>query len=127
MAKRLTSDTVAEEAAQRPSRRMGNKTNARMSEEPGAYVYLLKCADDSYDVGSARRGLERRVSEHNHGTHGGYTSKRLPVKLLWAEHFQNIIDAVAVERQLKGWSRAKKEALIRGDYGSLQELAKRRT
>ncbi|MGQ3299215.1 GIY-YIG nuclease family protein [Reyranella sp.] len=51
----------------------------------------------------------------------------MPVKLLWGEHFQNIIDAVAVERQLKGWSRAKKEALIRGDYGSLQELAKRRT
>ena len=96
-----------------------------MDAESGAHVYLLRCADGSYYVGSACRGLERRVSEHNHGTFGGYTSKRLPVVLVWAEHFLDIVDAIAVERQIKGWSRAKKEALIRDDYGSLRLLAKR--
>jgi len=98
-----------------------------MSEEPGAHVYMLHCADGSYYVGSARLGLERRLSEHKHGTYGGYTAKRRPVELVWSQHFLNITDAVAVERQIKGWSRAKKEALIKGDYGRIQVLAKRRT
>ena len=98
-----------------------------MSEEPGAHVYLLRCADGSYYVGSARRGLERTLSEHNSGAFGGYTSKRLPVELVWAEHFPDITDAIAVERQLKGWSRAKKEALIKGDYTAIKALAKRRS
>ena len=88
---------------------------------------MLRCADGSYYVGSARLGLDRRVSEHNNGKYGGYTSKRLPVVLVWAEHFPDITDAIAVERQLKGWSRAKKEALIKGDFGLIQALAKRRT
>ena len=98
-----------------------------MSEEPGAHVYLLRCADGSYYVGSARRGLERRLSEHNSGAFGDYTSKRLPVELVWAEHFPDITDAIAVERQPKGWSRAKKEALIKGDYTAIKALAKRRS
>lgn len=98
-----------------------------MIEEAGAHVYMLRCADGSYYVGSARLGLDRRVSEHNHGTFGGYTSKRLPVELVWAEHFLDITDAIAVERQIKGWSRAKKEVLIRGDFASIKDLSKRRT
>ncbi|MBL0899902.1 MAG: GIY-YIG nuclease family protein [Reyranella sp.] len=97
-----------------------------MSEQPGAHVYMLRCADGSYYVGSARLGLDRRLSEHNDGTYGGYTSRRRPVVLAWAEHFPDITDAIAVERQLKGWSRAKKEALIRGDWDAIQTLAKRR-
>ena len=97
-----------------------------MIEEPGAHVYMLRCADGSYYVGSARLGLDRRVSEHNHGTFGGYTSRRLPVELVWAEHFLDITDAIAVERQIKGWSRAKKEALIRGDFTLIRNLSKRR-
>ena len=97
------------------------------SAEPGAYVYRLRCVDGSYYVGSARHGLERRVGEHNEGVYGGYTSTRRPVTLVWADHFQSITDAIAVERQIKGWSRAKKEALIRGDYDAMQILAKRRT
>ena len=96
-------------------------------EEPGAYVYMLRCSDGSYYVGSARLGLERRLSEHNSGAYGGYTSRRLPVELVWSEHFLDVTDAIAVERQIKGWSRSKKEALIRGDYGEIQKLAKRRT
>ena len=78
-----------------------------MLEEPGAYIYMLRCAEGSCYVGSARRGLERRFSEHSSGVFGGYTSRRLPVELVWAEHFPDI--TIAIERQLKGWSRAKKE------------------
>ena len=85
---------------------------------------MLRCSDGSYYVGSARRGLGRRLSEHN-GTFGGYTSKRLPVIIVWSEHFPNITDAIAVERQIKDWSRAKKEALIRGDFGALRAHARR--
>jgi putative endonuclease len=98
-----------------------------MDDEPGAYIYMLRCADGSYYIGSARRGLDRRVSEHNHGVYAGYTSKRLPVELVWSQHFPDITDAIAVERQIKGWSRAKKEALIRGDYAAMQIFSKRRT
>jgi putative endonuclease len=98
-----------------------------MSEESGAHVYMLSCSDGSFYVGSARKGLESRIAEHNTGLYKGYTSTRLPVTLVWAEHFLNITDAIAVERRIKGWSRAKKEALIRGDYGAIKVLAKRRT
>jgi putative endonuclease len=97
-----------------------------MNEEAGAHVYILRCADGSYYVGSARLGLDRRLSEHNNGTYGGYTSKRLPVTLVWSEHFLDITDAIAVERQIKGWSRAKKEALMRGDFDLIRQLSKRR-
>ncbi len=96
-----------------------------MDSEPGAHIYMLRCSDGSYYVGSARLGLDRRLSDHNNGTYGGYTSKRLPVVLVWSEHFLNITDAIAVERQIKGWSRTKKEALIRGDYELIRLLAKR--
>ena len=97
-----------------------------MNEESGAHVYMLRCSDGSYYVGSARSGLDRRIGEHNEGIFRGYTSTRRPVVLVWAQHFLIIADAVAIERQVKGWSRAKKEALIRGDYGTIQRLSKRK-
>ena len=75
------------------------------TEEPGAYVYMLRCADGSYYVGSARLGLDRRVNEHNQGVYGGYTSTRRPVTLVWAEHSLNITDAIA----WSGRSRAGRE------------------
>jgi len=92
----------------------------------GADLYILRCADGHYYVGTARNGLERRVAEHNSGTFGGYTSKRLPVRLVFSQHFGSIADAVAAERQVKGWSRAKKEALIAGDWNALRASAGRR-
>jgi putative endonuclease len=93
----------------------------------GAFVYILHCADASYYVGSATGDdLTVRVTQHNSGYYDGYTSTRRPVRLVWSEHFDRITDAIAVERQLKGWSRAKKEALIRGDWSSVQLFAKRR-
>ena len=91
-----------------------------------AFVYMLRCADGSYYVGSARgESLDRRLSEHQAGTYGGYTSHRRPVTLVYAEHFERITDAIAAEQRIKGWSRAKKEALIREDWDALQWLAKR--
>lgn len=93
-----------------------------------AFVYILHCADGSYYVGSARgESLDRRLGEHETGTYEGYTSKRRPVTLVYAEQFDRITDAIAAERRLKGWSRAKKEALIAGDWSSVQALAKRPT
>jgi putative endonuclease len=97
-----------------------------MTGEPGVSAYVLRRADGAYYVGSARLGLEQRLAEHNAGTYGGYTSKRRPVALVWSQHFLNITDAIAAERQIKGWSRAKKEALIRDDYEAIQLLSKRR-
>jgi predicted GIY-YIG superfamily endonuclease len=88
------------------------------------YVYMLRCADGSYYVGLTRAGLEKRVGEHNSGAFRGYTSARRPVELVWHQNFQRLTDAIACECQLKGWRRAKKDALIRGDYQALQDLAK---
>jgi putative endonuclease len=93
----------------------------------GAYVYMLRCADRSYYIGSATgNDLSQRVMEHQTGARPGYTFSRRPVKLVWSEHFDRITDAIAAERQLKGWSRAKKEALIAGDWQRVQLLASRR-
>lgn len=92
-----------------------------------AFVYILRCSDDSYYVGSTRTSLEARVAEHNAGTYRGYTWKRRPVELAFYETFENITDAISAERQLKGWSRAKKEALMNGDVSALRAAAKRKT
>ena len=93
----------------------------------GAFVYMLRCADGTFYVGSARGDdLEKRVMEHETRAYPGYTYTRRPVRLVWSEHFQQITDAVAAERKIKGWSRAKKEALIRGDWDEIKLLAKRR-
>ena len=92
-----------------------------------AFVYMLLCADGSFYVGSATGDdLTRRIAEHNAGTYPGYTSSRRPGKLVWSEHFPRITDAIAVERKLKGWSRAKKAALIESNWGEIEQLSKRR-
>jgi putative endonuclease len=88
-----------------------------------AFVYILRCADASYYVGSARTSLEERVAQHQTGSFGGYTARRRPVILVFAQEFDRIADAIAAERQIKGWRREKKEALIRGDWGALPALA----
>ena len=92
----------------------------------GVYLYILLCSDGSYYTGTARLGLERRVAEHNSGEYDGYTKERRPVTLVFSEWLEDITDSIAAERQIKGWSRAKKQALIRGDFGRLRELSKRR-
>jgi len=95
----------------------------RRSKMNGAFVYILRCSDGSYYVGSMRDTLERRVNEHNAGVYPGYTKSRRPVELVFHQEFQWITEAIAAERRLKGWSRAKKEALIAGDFERLKELA----
>ncbi len=86
---------------------------------------MIECNDKSYYVGSTRDNLEKRISEHNSGAYiDSYTAKRLPVKLVFSEYFSSITDAIACERQIKGWRRAKKEALICGDYAILPQLTK---
>jgi putative endonuclease len=93
----------------------------------GCWLYMLRCADGSYYVGTSRADdLDTRISQHNLGTFGGYTARRRPVTLVYSAQFENITEAIACERQVKGWSRSKKEALIRGDFEVLPELAKRR-
>lgn len=96
-----------------------------MSNE-GASVYILLCADGSYYTGLTRKDVETRLSEHDAGINADYTSRRRPVKLLWSQHFEQLTDAIASERRIKGWTRAKKEAFMRSDYDALSELAARR-
>ena len=92
-----------------------------------AFCYMLRCADGSYYVGSTKgKSADERVAEHNAGTLGGYTASRRPVVLVWAQQFDRIDDAFHLERQIKGWSRAKKEALVRGEWEALSRLSKRR-
>ncbi len=93
----------------------------------GAFLYILLCADGKYYVGTTRKTLEERVEEHNAGLRKGFTATRRPVTLVFAQYFDTITDAIAAERQVKGWSRAKKEALIKGEWNRLPELARRRT
>ena len=87
-------------------------------------VYILKCADGTYYVGLTKRPLEERIGEHQSGVVEGYTASRLPVELMFAEVFERIDEAITRERQLKGWSRVKKEALIQGAYDALPDLAR---
>ena len=88
-------------------------------------VYILRCADGSYYTGLTREAVEARVWEHNNEPIDGYTARRRPVTLLFCEIYDRLTDAIARERQIKGWSRAKKEALIRGDYEALPALSSR--
>ncbi|MGH7032474.1 MAG: GIY-YIG nuclease family protein [Stellaceae bacterium] len=90
----------------------------------GAFVYILRCADGSYYTGSTRASLDERITQHETGIYDGYTARRRPVELVFHQEFDRITDAIAAERQVKNWSRAKKEALIRGDFESLRRLAK---
>jgi putative endonuclease len=93
----------------------------------GAWLYILRCADGSYYVGTTRSSLELRIAQHNAGTFGGYTKSRRPVELVFSEWFDRITDAIENERKLKGWSRAKKEAFMRGDLASGQQLARHKS
>jgi tRNA/rRNA methyltransferase len=89
------------------------------------YVYILRCVDYSYYVGHTD-DLERRLAQHHAGTVSGYTQGRRPVRLVFSEEFPTRQEALAAERQLKGWSRAKKEAMIMGNWDRVRLLAKSR-
>ncbi|WBY06640.1 GIY-YIG nuclease family protein [Sphingomonas sp. 7/4-4] len=91
----------------------------------GFWVYLLRCRDGAYYAGHAE-DVEARVTQHQSGVIKGFTSSRLPVKLVWCAEFPTRYEAIVTERRIKGWSRAKKEALIAGDWERLSILARNR-
>ena len=90
------------------------------------FVYILKCSDESYYTGITNN-LEKRIAEHNFGEDKySYTYNRRPVELVYSQYFAEAAIAIRREKQIKGWSRAKKEALIRGDFDEIVRLSKRK-
>ncbi|QOW09152.1 GIY-YIG nuclease family protein [Kaistella flava (ex Peng et al. 2021)] len=88
------------------------------------YVYILKCSDNSYYTGITN-DLCRRIEEHNNGVNPTcYTHNRRPVHLAFSSEFIDVNLAILFEKQIKGWSRKKKEAIINGDWNLLPELSK---
>ncbi|MDB4979192.1 MAG: nuclease superfamily protein [Candidatus Peribacteria bacterium] len=90
------------------------------------YVYVLRCSDGTYYIGVTNNYL-RRLSEHQSGKDRfSYTASRLPVELMHVVYFDNIFAAISWEKVVKGWSRKKKEAWMRGDFEALPALSKNR-
>jgi putative endonuclease len=89
------------------------------------FVYILECSDGSYYTGSTD-DIQKRLWQHQQGVEASsYTYSRRPVKLAWtSEETHHYYDALRWERQIKGWSRKKKQALIRGDLNSIHEIVK---
>ncbi len=91
------------------------------------YVYILKCSDDSYYTGLTNN-LEERFAQHQSGyVLQSYTFKRRPLHLCWSLQLSDINQAIALEKQIKGWSRKKKEAFIIEDWKNLIQLSKNYT
>ncbi|MFP9098307.1 GIY-YIG nuclease family protein [Flavobacterium sp. RHBU_24] len=91
------------------------------------YVYILKCADGSYYTGFTN-DIDERLMQHNSGLNSSsYTYKRRPVEIVWLEMFTDPTIAISTEKQIKGWSRRKKEALINEDWEKLIEYSKNYT
>jgi predicted GIY-YIG superfamily endonuclease len=87
------------------------------------WTYMLHCRGGYFYTGHTDN-LERRMAEHEAGLVAGFASDHRPVKLVWSEQFVSRIEALEAEKRIKGWSRSKKKALIRGDWGSISILAK---
>lgn len=89
-------------------------------------MYILKCGNGLYYVGSTKN-LEKRLEQHHLGEGANFTRKHLPVKLVYFETFDRIDEAFKREKQVQNWSRAKKEALIKRDFEALKNLSKGKT
>ncbi|AMB57569.1 GIY-YIG nuclease family protein [Microterricola viridarii] len=87
-----------------------------------AHVYILCCADGSYYVGNTR-SLDARLEQHFSGRGSAYTGARMPVTLAFDEEYERVDEAYAREKQIQGWSRAKREALISANFALLPELS----
>ncbi|HSF90366.1 MAG TPA: GIY-YIG nuclease family protein [Saprospiraceae bacterium] len=87
------------------------------------YMYILECANGKYYVGSAQ-DLKARIRQHQDGEGANFTWKHLPVRLVYFEEYDRIDDAYNREKQVQGWSRKKKEALIYGDNSILHDYSK---
>jgi tRNA/rRNA methyltransferase len=89
------------------------------------WTYILRCADGSYYTGHTDN-LDQRIGQHHYGFFAGcYTFSRRPLEFVWSDEFQTRDEALTAERKIKGWSRLKKEALVRGDFTAIQRLAKK--
>ena len=88
------------------------------------WIYILRCADGSYYTGHTDN-LEKRIGEHQTGACGGYTATRLPVELVWSQECASRVEALTGELQIKGWSRKKKEAMMRSDWIGVSLHAKK--
>ncbi|MHA6523584.1 GIY-YIG nuclease family protein [Tessaracoccus sp. G1721] len=88
------------------------------------FTYMLECSDGSFYVGSTW-DLGERVSQHMAGRGATYTSRRRPVRLVWAEEFERVDEAYAMEKRVQGWGREKRIALIEGRYDDLPTLARK--
>ena len=87
------------------------------------WVYVLQCSDGKYYTGHTDN-IDRRVAEHQTGGYCDFTSRRRPVRVMWSDYFPTRIEALEAERRIKPWSRAKKEALFRGDWAAVSYFAK---
>lgn len=88
------------------------------------WVYILRCADGSYYTGHTDN-LENRINQHSTGViQSCYTFKRRPIELVFSQEFLTCEEALSSEQQIKGWSRKKKEAMIRGDWAEVSRLAR---
>jgi len=86
------------------------------------YLYIIECSDNTYYTGSTKN-IEQRLWQHQNGQGANYTKKRRPVKLVFLEEFDRVDTAFEKEKQVQGWSRKKKQALIKGDYNKLSDLS----
>jgi len=87
------------------------------------YVYILKCVDGKYYTG-VTNDLDRRINEHQSGfDKTAYTYTRRPIKLVFHTYFKDVKQAISFEKQVKKWSRKKKEAIIKDEWESLKSLA----
>ena len=90
------------------------------------YVYIVECKDESYYTG-VTNNVQKRLAEHNSGLDNkSYTYSRRPVKLVFSQEFSDSNEAIRFEKQVKGWSRVKKKALINYDFEQLVKLSKKR-
>ena len=96
-----------------------------MKDEQDYWVYILRCADGSYYIGCTH-DLQQRIKTHEQGRAAEYTSRRRPLTLVYSEKHQTVDSAHRRERQVKRWTKEKKEALINGDLAGLKALSKRR-
>jgi putative endonuclease len=87
------------------------------------WTYILHCRGGTFYTGHTDN-LPHRIGQHESGAIAGFTSDRLPIVLVWSQEFSTRIEALEAERRIKGWSRAKKMALIRGDWDKISALAK---
>lgn len=95
----------------------------KLRERANGYMYILQCANGAYYTGSTKN-LELRMKQHQNGEGANFTKKHLPVELIYTEGFSRIEEAFNREKQVQGWSRAKKEALINGQFNKLPDLSK---